>query len=32
MKVLRPGTDTSVLGKAVRIRTPILGRLSKLMI
>jgi hypothetical protein len=29
MKVLRPGTDTSVLGKAVRIRTPILGRLSR---
>merc|ERR1712004_741367 len=32
MKVLISGTDTSVLGKGVCIRTPIHGRLSKLMI
>jgi hypothetical protein len=31
MKVLRPGTDTSVLGKDVRIRTRVLGRQSDMI-
>jgi len=31
MKVLRPGTDTSVLGKGVCIRTPVLGRQSDMI-